>query len=420
MNLKKFVLLLFVTLLGASSFVLAANNTRNVYSVYSDNFNGAHIYGGTVASGDEDGAKIDLWNQGNGLELIPSYSGGIEGKEYITYKIKANVWDVVSYSPYNNSGLAPRNMSAYAGGQIKFWARSSNSSFGTATAGFQYRSGGDVSFKKTLSELNFNANGQWQELTISLPTNNLDNVISMFIFQANTLTVGNSIDIDNIRWIKSSGAASLSVVRKKVSNNQVTTDPISFSEGTFGQGWKAADQYLEMDIDGEFSNNNWKIYVYSNNTSTTTAGLYNATIDDVLPMAWKVSCSTLPYTYIDDQSRENINSLEIGENWSPDGKTLYGLFDAGKVAKIGDDAKAWYPWFFMQTNGDTSMNSLVLNNEGCHTFVNTRSGQTEPDQYFDTLSNFYERTPKLFIACDTKNAKAVKYETSLIINLSYE
>ncbi len=422
MNFRNFILSLFVLLFALSSVVLAANNTRNVYSVYSDNFEGAHIYGSTVASGDEDGVKIDLWNRGNGLDLIPSYSGGIEGKEYITYSIKANVWDVVSYSPYNNSGLAPRNMSAYAGGQIKFWARSSNSSFGTATVGFQYRSGGDISFKKTLSELNFNANGQWQELTITLPTNNLDNVISLFIFQANTLTVGDSIDIDNIRWVKNNAGASFSIVRKNTSDNSEVSDqtkPISFSEDYYGQGWVVADQYLEMDIDGEFSSNNWSVRFYSSND---IAGLYNALdAENVLPMAWKVSWTTLPYSYTDSEG-PNANTLEIGENKTEAGDIL-GLYDAGKVEIKGDGAKWWYPWFFVQKNADTSAHSLVINNEGCHTFENT-NGSGVTVESFDTpntaSANTYERKPKLFLSCDTKKAKALQYTASLVLSLSYE
>lgn len=414
MNFKKFISLLFIMLFGTTAFVFAANNTRNVYSVYSDNFNGAHIYGvdDTIPSSDEDGVKIDLWNQK--LNIIANASGGIEGREYVTFKIQSTQWDVVSYAPKNNSGLAPRDMSAYAGGQLKFWARSSNTSFGTATVGVQYKVGSsDYMHKKTLSELNFNANGQWQELTLTLPTENLDNVISLFAFQPNTLTVDHFIDIDNIRWVKSSGAASFSVVTKNVSNDEVTTNPISFSADTFGQGWAVADQYVEMDIDGDFSGNNWKVRVFSSATEEEKAGLYNETIDDKLPVAWKVSCSTLPYTYIDDQSRENINSLEIGENKNEAGDVL-GLYDAGKVEKVGDYAKWWYPWFYIQKKSTIDDNSLVLNNIGCHTFENDNIAQ------FDTLANTHERKPKLFIACDTKSAKAVKYEASLIINLSYD
>ena len=418
MGLKKVISLIFVMLFGITSVVFAANNNRNVYSIYSDNFNGAHIYGvdDTIPSSDEDGVKIDLWNQK--LNIIANASGGIEGREYVTFKIQSTQWDLVSYAPKNNSGLAPRNMSAYAGGQLKFWARSSNTSFGTATVGVQYKVGSsDYMHKKTLSELNFNANGQWQELTLTLPTENLDNVISLFAFQPNTLTVDHFIDIDNIRWVKSSGAANLSVVRKKVSDNTVVPDqsaPLSFSEDTFQTDWAVADQYLELDVDGDFSSNNWRINVYSSATEDAKAGLYNETINEKLPMAFKVSCSTLPYRY-NDNDGANINTLKIGENKNESGDIL-GLYDAGKVELKGDDAKWWYPWFYIQKKSTIDDNSLVLNNIGCHTFEKDNIAQ------FDTLANTHERKPKLFIACDTKSAKAVKYEASLIINLnlSYE
>lgn len=423
MNFKRFISLLFIMLFGTTAFVFAANNTRNVYSVYSDNFNGAHIYGvdDTIPSSDEDGVKIDLWTQK--LNIIANASGGIEGREYVTFKIQSTQWDVVSYAPKNNSGLAPRNMSAYAGGQLKFWARSSNTSFGTATVGVQYKVGSsEYMHKKTLSELNFNANGQWQELTLTLPTENLDNVISLFAFQPNTLTVDHFIDIDNIRWVKSSGAASFSVVTKNISNDQETTDPISFSEDTFGQGWSVASQYVEMDIDGEFTGNNWAVRIYSSATEEEKVGLYNEDINDKLPMAWKMSWTTLPFNYTDDKG-SNANTLEIGENKDGEG-TLLGLYDAGKVEKVGDDAKWLYPWFFLQKKSDTSVNSLIINNKGCHTFENTNgSGITE--ESFDTpkgsyATDTYERKPKLFLTCNTKEAKAVQYTGSLIINLSVD
>ena len=43
MNFRNFILSLFVLLFALSSVVLAANNTRNVYSVYTDSFNGIHL-----------------------------------------------------------------------------------------------------------------------------------------------------------------------------------------------------------------------------------------------------------------------------------------------------------------------------------------------------------------------------------------
>jgi hypothetical protein len=227
------------------------------------------------------------------------------------------------------------------------------------------------------------------------------------------------LDIDNIRWVKSSGAASFSVVIKSTSTD-AETDHVSFSVDTFGQGWCAADQYLELDIDGEFSSNNWKVQLYSSNDR---AGLYNVNdAENILPMAWKVSWTTLPFNYTDSDG-PNANTLQIGENKNAAGDLL-GLYDAGKVAIKGDDAKWWYPWFFVQKNADSSINSLVIKNLGCHTFENT-NGSGITSEYFDTpissyASDTYERKPKVFLACDTKKAKALEYTGSLVFNLSYE
>lgn len=420
MNFKKFISLFFVLLLGMSSSVFAANNNRNIYSVYSDNFNGANFYAveDIIPASDVDGIKEYHWN--SKIVVSPQTDGVLEGVKYSRYTIPPALtsWDVIAYTPITGfNTVSPRDMSVYAGGSIKFLARSSNSSFSTAKVGFQYRKSGDKLYTKTLSELGFVADGNWHELSITLPEQDLNSVIALFTFQPMTLTANNYIDVDNIRWVKNNAAATFSFVRKNVSDNSDAdqSKPISFSQDTYGQGWSVADQYLEMDIDGEFSGNNWVIRVYTNND---IAGLYNINnSSDVLPTAWKVSCSTLPYVYTDENG-ENINTLQIGENKTEEGVIL-GLYDAGKVAKVGEDARWWYPWFFVETNGDTSEKSIICKNEGCHTFENTsQSGTTT--QYYDAFTNFYERKPKLFFACYTKNAVATQYTASFTINLSYE
>ncbi|MBQ3943535.1 MAG: hypothetical protein II669_04375, partial [Elusimicrobia bacterium] len=197
---------------------------------------------------------------------------------------------------------------------------------------------------------------------------------------------------------------------------------------SFGKGWSVAEQYLEMDVDGEFQNNNWKIRVYTNNDIN---GLYNIDNEnDVLPMAWKISCSTLPYVYTDYDAQgnpfQNKNTYEIGENKSEAGE-FFGLYDAGKVEFLHDEGVKWlYPWFFVKANGDTSEYSVIWQNvsgnpsqSGCHTFENTDTGGVV-HEYYDALTNFYERKPKLFLACDTKKATAAKYTANLVLNLSYE
>ena len=431
MNFKKVISLLFVSLFATASFVFAANNNRNTYSVYSENFNGVHS---DASASDPDAVEIQLWsNQSMYGDSTPKTDTPMEGKDYFRLINGTPGGGKYAYGgggfvSINSSGY--HNMSAYYGGVMKFWVRSSNSNMSNFRVGVKVNS---QEVLVPLSDLGFNPNGQWQELTFTLSTatdsritsSNLEQTNILFIFnlpEANYVE-GEKIEFDNIRWIQGSTGTpeSFSVVTKNISNNEVTTDPISFSADTFGQGWAVADQYVEMDIDGEFTSNNWVVRVFSSATEEEKAGLYNETINDKLPMAWKMSWTTLPFNYTDDEG-SNANTLEIGENKDGEG-TLLGLYDAGKVAIKGDGAKWWYPWFFLQKKSDTSVNSLIINKEGCHTFENTgTSGVTT--EYFDTpvssYANTYERKPKLFFACNTKEAKAVQYTGSLIVNLSYE
>jgi len=432
MNLKKFLSLLFVLLLGAGSISFAANNTRNVYSVFSDNFNGIHF---DAPSSDTDSVGFQLWKDqsmtGETMSDTP-----IEGKSYSkltngTPDPDHSIWKYGGGGFVSTNSNGYNDMSAYYDGNIKFYARSSDSNMANMKVGVKLNG---TEIMVTLASLGFTANGQWQELTFALTSSTSSGITSANLAKTNVLFIFNlpednyvvdeSICFDNIRWVKNNAGATFSVVRKNVSDNSEVSDqttPISFSEDTYGQGWSVADQYLEMDIDGEFTGNNWTVRVFTNND---IAGLYNVDdTSDVLPTAWKVSCSTLPYVYTDydDQgvSFQNKNTLEIGEKKGESGE-IFGLYDQGKVDFLQDTGVEWlYPWFFVKTTGDTSAQSIILNNEGCHTFENTdASGVVH--EYYDSLAGFYERKPKLFFACNTKDAIAAKYTASFTINLSYE
>lgn len=431
MNLKKFISLLFVLLLGAGSVAFAANNTRNVYSVYSDNFSGAHGYGyGQSVASDYDAVENQHWQYMNCDEITNDEANAPEGKTYIRCGVATNVsgWAGRGYAATNSGGV--KDMRAYKNGSVKFLARTSSSNMADFVVGIKVN---DREYSKKMGDFaNFSSNGDWVEYTLPLTEggvitdSNLQNTNILFMFLGGNIarTAGKTIDFDNIRWVKNNAGATFSIVRKNTSDNSEVSDqsaPISFSEDYYGQGWVVADQYLEMDIDGELTGNNWVVRVCTNND---IAGLYNISdTSDVLPTAWKVSCSTLPYVYTDYDSQgnpfQNKNTLEIGENKSQSGE-FYGLYDAGKVAYLHDDGVKWlYPWFFVKASGDTSAKSIILNDKGCHTFENTDAGGIV-HQYYDGFTYFHERKPKLFFACDTKKAIAAKYTASFTISLSYE
>ena len=145
------------------------------------------------------------------------------------------------------------------------YARSNKSYGSKCQIGIKTVNGGDYWFPTKLT----NISTTWQEFSFTIPssiTSNVDKVSILFMFrieepQGTTHTVDEEfLNIDNVRWVQSSGVASLSVVRKKVSDNTPVTDttPIPFSGEVFGQSWFCAEQYLELDVDGDFSSKNWK------------------------------------------------------------------------------------------------------------------------------------------------------------------
>ena len=288
MNSKKFLSLLFVLLLGAGSVAFAANNARNVYSVYSDNFNGAHIYGASdsIPASDKDGLKIYPWKTEwqtpshltmtisaanatdtdpapEGKEYLRCFWGSMEGTTPYTYNYVGCGFNSIE----GVSTQTSVDMSAYTGGQIKFSARSSKSYGNKCQIGISTVDGGDYWFPALLTDIS----STWKEFSFAIPSSvaaNLNKAKVLFMFrveepQGTTHTVGEEfLNIDNIRWVKNNAGATFSVKIKNTSDNSEVTDqtkPISFSEDYYGQGWVVADQYLEMDFDGEFTGNNWVI-----------------------------------------------------------------------------------------------------------------------------------------------------------------
>ena len=73
----------------------------------------------------------------------------------------------------------------------------------------------------------------------------------------------------------------------------------------------------------------------------------------------------------------------------------------------------------MQTKGDTSEDSSVWNNEGYHCNVNT-DDKGKTNQNYESLANYYERKPKLYLALNTKEAYSLKYTGQIVISLDYE
>lgn len=408
-------LLCAFTLLFATSFVFAGNIGRTVYGVFTETYNGAHF---GVPSSDEDAIASQLWDNqsmyGETMNDIPA-----EGEIYSkltngTPHPESSIWKYGGggYVSVNSNGY--HNMSAYYGGNIKFYVRSSDSNMTNMKVGVKLNG---IEIMVTLSDLGFSANGQWQELTFPLTTTtnsnitaaNLANTNILFIFNLPEVNyvVGESICFDHIRWIKP-GDGSFTATVKNISDNQVATeDKITYAQSCFRQSWIAAEQYLELDLDREESSN-WYVRIYLNNGKASRKGLYWVDEDNdeneiVLPMAWRVSPNLLPNSAGD--------TLQIAEVYHVEAD-VGRLYDYGKH---GSTDPWWYPWIFAIDKKETLNDSTkVWDIRGIHTYA-------YDNEAWNSAANLLERKPKIYFAADCSKALGgLIYRANIVTELVYE
>ena len=409
-------LLCIFTLLFATSFVFAGNIGRAVYGVFTETYNGAHF---GVTSSDEDAVESQLWdNQSMGGETMndtpaegESYSKLTNGTPHPEYEI----WKYGGggYVSKNSNGY--HNMSAYYGGNIKFYVRSSDSNMESMKVGVKLAG---IEILVPLSDLGFTANGQWHELTFPLTTTtnsnltatNLANTNILFLFNLpeNNYVVGESICFDHIRWIKP-GDGSFTATVKNVSDNQVATDDkITWNESCFRQSWIAAQQYIELDLDQEGSN--WYVRIYLNNGKESRNGLYCVDSDGseiVLPMAWRVKPNTLPNGDGDTLQIAEVYHVETNEG---------RLYDYGKH---GNTDPWWYPWIFtIEKNKTLAEGEIEFTKawdiRGIHTYAYDNEAWNSP-------ANLLERKPKIYFAADCSEALGgLIYRANIVTELVYE
>ena len=272
-----------------------------------------------------------------------------------------------------------------------------------------------------MRSLGFNANGQWQELTFNLDTStgsdltaaNLEKTTALFIVSQNsgTVTSGNIVDVDYVRWIKS-GEGSFNVTVKNVSGNStVNTSTMTWASSNFQSGWKVADQYLEIDYDKDSSTNDWNVRLYVDNGSKDRNGLYATKNgeDYIMTMCWRASEKTLPYS---DSNGNHTLQIAEGYNSSEDYKYLY---DSGS-ASSSDPV-----WLYMQdlthlTTAQKKDYSTVMGYKtgGYHIRSGVYGGGPG--------NNGYESGSKvaLYLGANCDVAGGLKYEGNIVVELEYE
>lgn len=453
---------LFLCLLSAHAFC-EENIGRYIYSVFSENFNGVKIsFDEWKGQGDREEAYDPAsWDYAQHWPATYGTGGwynvseqtysdrtapktGIDGNKYWQHDIFVpgsgrSAWTLVNFVDGTVSPTTPtsRNMSAYSGGTLEFWARSSSASAGSLKVGFKAANANRV---VTLASMGFTPNGTWQKIVINLNSlySSLTTVNAPFltVLEYVTSATGIIIDFDCIVWRKPSGG-SLDVNVKNISDNSPATE-IVWSHSALGKRWVAAEQYLELDLDVlPDDNEQWGIQIYTDNTSATASPRYSGNLDSsmasglvsssdttkMLPMAWRASDKVFPY-----EGKFKVNPVAYYDDFD---KTLIIKANNGGIYDGGTDdpgAEGYYCWFAMKDKamfslGDPDVTSRadylkIWDNRGFH-------AAPGPVEYWGmspgAMINM-KIAPKIYLAADFGTATTPNtYQTNaIIIELFYE
>lgn len=421
--LKKSLILSFCLFFVAVNVAFADEPAdRNCYAVFAESLTGVHW---DADSSDIDAMYYEVWQ---GVQSNPDRTDTPkEGNRYFKF-----IWTVSSGWTglgFSCNKTKYRDMSHYMGGNIKFYARSSNSKVLNCKVGIILDVDGvETKCYKTLGELGFKANGSWEDLSFPLNSSNNSKIKSenlkkmkyfFYMSQDSNLEAGNSIDIDFIRYVKSSTTkaafnVNLYSVSDKNKQQKLSSKEITWSADTFRNindewDYAIAEQFLEVDYDND-TYNNWDVKLYVNNGSSDRNGLYGTTKsgqDVVLPMCWRASEKTLPYT-----DGYGSHTVKIGE--TQDASEEYYLYDKG------NGNRDFRPWLYMQdlkalkTDKDKDYSTIMNSKNGYHGYSGEYGSSSNSGYYSGSLVNVY------FGADCRKALGGLKYTGNICVVLTYE
>lgn len=380
MRIQKILLIISALLIGVVVVpsVFSANvGIRSVYGIFSETYNGAK-YG--MPATDADAIGLYVWNNTFEVKESTTTPYAYEGNKYYNITVKSIAgndgwrWGVVAFTPTNTSGY--KNMSSYYNGYLKFRARSNNATVKNYQIGLNI--GGSEVWVKTLASAvgGFTNDGEWHEISIPLNTTtnasltsaNMANTTQLFLLKSAdaNLVLGDSVDIDNIVWVKSTVGSFTSSLKRVSDHVSVVGTTMTWNGGsTAGNnaGWLVSDQYIELDLDMYVTNKTWTVTIYTENGATDKNGLISQ-YNKKVPLCWRASDFDIPYEVGSDTRTFTIGEIVVST-------ATTNLYDAGSVHNP-NEAEYWC-WFWMvdKAQNYSGEYNLIWNNSGFHSASNT-------------------------------------------------
>lgn len=381
-----------------SANIFAANIGRAVYGVLTETYNGVD-YSTTTVSAD----SVDM--HGSGYDNTDKVEGSVSTSVGYQY------WFGICFR-------SPQDMSCHNLGRLYFSAKVPTTVNINDTGNvFKVSDGTDriiyfnstnikrIDNGSTILDTGIKNDNLWHTYYIPLSAfTGLQLANITYLFIVGSSVNDNTLLIDHVYWTRMAGGTgperTFDVKVKNISDNAVVST-ITWNQSCYRQSWKAADQYIELDLD--YESTNWYVRVYLDNEKASRNGLYCIDSDGseiIFPMAWRIRPDLLPNSSGDTLiiARHNQGS--------------YGLYDYGKHP----DGTDWYTWCPMREKlGGLNFEDVkVWNLSGIHTVV------WDHDSY-DTLRNYYERKPKIYFAADFSNAiGGLTYTANVVVELVFE
>lgn len=320
---------LFVILFASNMF--ADNLTdKHVYSLFTENFNGATENEGTV----NDNIKYNSWNGGGNDKPtagIVTDSTAKEGNKYYSCTVSStsNGYSGFCYTALTGTAETTRNISAFS--TLEFYIRPKTGDVSNILVGITDTDNRTV----TLSSLGVNNSSHtWQKCSLTLSTLSADltSVKNLMLFDTSNQTA--TFDLDSI-VLKRSTIGEFDATIKNISDN-LTVSSVTWNVSAFRQNWIAAEQYVELNLD-IFESDNWSVKIYTDNGDVDKNGLVDTTDGTrVLQMCWRISKNLLP--------NSGGDTIQIAKSGAPN----YALYDIGKSATD----PSYYPWFYMTDSAE--------------------------------------------------------------------
>ena len=346
LNKNSLVITLLLSFIFCSVSAFASNLTeRNIYGLLSDNYSGALQERGQST----DNIRLNVWAQYTAPSpvLMKDPETAKEGWEYMKFVCHRNEvaggWSGISYCfvKSNNTDAQATDISHFR--YLDFWIRLDSGNLTQLQIGV-------TSFGQDcvvpMSDYVTNTVGTWQHVVVDLNDLGaiLSNVTNAFLILCNDLTENTTFCVDNI-VLRTTTSADFSITLKNVETMQnIPSNPngnIIWKTNVFHQGWQAACQYIELDMD-KYSCA-WNVKIYTNNGASGRGGMWAQGTEKeyVVPMCWRAYNGEL-------KNELGKESYIIAQSTA----AHHNLYDSGLSQGVDE---GYYTWFYMKDIADVDL-----------------------------------------------------------------